>query len=68
MLVAAKTFSKQPLEPISIDSSFDLLFGYRKSQTWQFPWITADQHGQAVILNAATVLENLLELSGRNQS
>jgi hypothetical protein len=62
ILMLPKTFTDQSLDPITINGSFDLFLGYRKTQSRpiQHPF-TYDQ-GDTVIADAYIILEYLTEI------
>lgn len=62
MLIAAKTFSKQALQPISFHRGRHLLSRDRKSEARAVAGAIADQDSDACVAASSIIFENLLKI------
>ena len=62
MSIPAKTFSKQPLQSISLHRCRYLLSGDRESEARAVAGVLADQYGNARVAAPNIVFENLPEI------
>jgi hypothetical protein len=68
MLVLSKTFTNQPLQPVSSDSTFNMFARNGQAQSCRLPRCIVPEYCEICIAKTMIVLKDTLELIGANQS